>query len=357
MTGCLPHLKKYSRITLNRSGFSLAPFRGSANPTVRAKLRVELLGERAFVASGKIGLDVFALAHARDGRLHVGIVQDEAQRHFRKRHPVAQKRHQRFSTRDAGFEIVWNEVGAAPVSLGPGAFERERAGKRTLVEGHARDDRDIFFAAGGEKLVLWVLVENVVNDLNGIDDAGPHGANAVGRLPAIEAEAEGANLAAGAQFFDRSGNALIVEPNVLPGVQLNEIERFDAEIFEALIDVLEDVVGRVAVVERIVGAGGPAAVLRRNFGGDVKLLVRAAAAGVPAIRAENFSKQLFAVALAVSPRGVKKITTEVDSALQRIERFFVVGAAPAGHTPHAVTYFADVPSSAAKTAVAHERLS
>src|SRR2546421_6466979 len=39
--------------------------------------------------------------------------------------------------------------------------------------------------------------------------------------------------------------------------------------------------------------------------------------------------------------------------LQRLERFFIIGAAPITHTPHAIADFADLPISATKTSIVH----
>jgi len=61
---------------------------------------------------------------------------------------------------------------------------------------------------------------NIVDDLDGVDEAGAHGANAIGGLPAVEAEAEGANFSAAAKFLDGVRHSIIFEPTVIPGVKL-----------------------------------------------------------------------------------------------------------------------------------------
>ena len=58
-----------------------------------------------------------------------------------------------------------------------------------------------------------------------------------------------------------------------------EVERFDADVIEALAEVGEDVFGRIAIVERVFGASGPAAILRGHFCGDIKFFVRPADCG------------------------------------------------------------------------------
>src|SRR6266478_1183045 len=336
---------------------SLGPPGGSAVPAVFAQLRAEWRGQGALVAGGEIGFDVAELAHAGNDGADVGVVEDEAQGHFRHGRSGGDKRFEGVGASDAGFEIFRNEVGAAPILRGPFAVERERAGEGAFVERDASDDGDVFFAASGEKLVFGILIENVVDDLDGVDEAGAHGANSVGRFPAVKAEAEGANFSAAAKFFRGARDSFVLEPAVLPGVQLYEIKRFAADIFEALVHVLEDVVRRIGIVERIFRARGPAEIFGRDFCGDVKFFVRPAGGGIISIGAEDFSEKLLAVAVAVGPRGVKEIAAEIDGALKGRERFGVVGTGPTGHTPHAVANFADIPSGAAELAVAHEVLS
>ena len=129
-----------------------------------------------------------------------------------------------------------------------------------------------------KELVLGILIENVVDDLDGVDEAGEDGTNAVRGFPAVEAEAEGADFAAGSQFLDGARDTLIVDPGVFPSMELNEVKRFDAKIFQALVDVLENVVGRIAFIESVFGTRRPAAVFWRNLCGNANLLVRATAA-------------------------------------------------------------------------------
>ena len=130
-------------------------------------------------------------------------------------------------------------------------------------------------------------------------------------------------------------------------MKLDEVEFFNAEIGETFVDVLFDVVRRKAIIESEIAAAGPLAILGRNFRGDVQFF--------DGVVAQNFSEDLFAAAVAVGPRGVEEIAAEIDGALESVERFGVVGAGPAGESPHAVTNFTDVPSGAAELAIAHEQ--
>src|SRR5207253_6913791 len=142
------------------------------------------------------------------------------------------------------------KISVAPIAFWPLAVHGQHAGKRAFIEWNAGNDGDIFHAANGEKRVFWILVENVIDDLDGVGDAFEHGANAVARLPAIDADADGLGFAGRAQFFHRARKAFVVEPAVLPSVKLDEVEFFDAEIGETFVDVLLDVLGRIAIVER-----------------------------------------------------------------------------------------------------------
>src|SRR5205823_5388826 len=141
-------------------------------PAVVAQLRMKLGGQGTFVAGGDVGFDVFAFTHPRDGGVHIGIVQDEAESHFSHGHAIGQNRLESIGSRDTGFEILGNEISAAPIAFGPRTLKRQCAGKRALVERYAGDDGDILFAARGKEFVLGILIENVVNDLNGVNPAG-----------------------------------------------------------------------------------------------------------------------------------------------------------------------------------------
>ena len=302
-------------------------------------------GEGALGAGGDVGLDVATLAHAGNDGAYVGIAEDEAQSHLR--HGVAQgnERPERFGVGHAVFQIFRDEISVAPIAFWPRGIDGERAGECAFIERHAGDHGDIFHAADGEERVFGILVENVVDDLDGVGDAFEHGANAVRRLPTIDTDAYGFRFAGGAQLFHGVRETFVVEPAIFPSVKLDEVEFFDTEIGEAFVDVRFDVVRRITIVEGEIAAAGPFEIFGRNFCGDVKFL--------SGVVAQNFSEDLFAAAVAVSPRGVKEIAAEIDGALEGVEGFGVVGAGPAGESPHAVTNFTDVPSGAAELAIAH----
>src|SRR5579859_3606086 len=216
---------------------SLAPFGGSARPAVWTELPVERGGQRTFVAGGEVGFDVFAFAHARNDGVHIRIVQNEAQGHFRHGHTVAEQRLESVGASDAGFEIFRNEISAAPIVLGPSGIKSECAGKRAFIKWHAGDDRDVFLATCWEKFIFGILIEDVVNDLDCVDAARAYREDSVRRLPAVKAEADGPHFSAAAQLFDGARDTLILEPPIFPSVKLNKVEGFDAEILEALVHI------------------------------------------------------------------------------------------------------------------------
>ena len=280
-----------------------------------AELFVEGSGEGALVAGGDVGFDVAAFAHAGNDGADVGIVEDEAQGHLGHGVVGGNERAEGFGVGDAVLQIFRDEISVAPIALRPSAVDSQSAGEGAFIEGHAGDHGGVFHAANGEKPVFGILVEDVVDNLDGVGYAFEDGANAVARFPTIDADADGFGFAAGAQLFHGARKAFVGEPAVFPSVKLDEVEFFDAEIGEALVDVLFDVVGRIAIVESEVAAAGPLFVLGRNFRGDVEFLVWTADGGIIFVGAENFAEDLFAAAGAVGPRGVEKITAEIDGAL------------------------------------------
>src|SRR5260370_12759017 len=306
-------------------------------------------GEGALGAGGDVGFDVAAFAHAGNDGADVGIIQDEAQRHSRHGVACGNEWPERFGTGHAALQMFRNEISVAPIALWPGAIDSERAGEGAFIERHAGDYGGVFHAADGEERVFGILVENVVDDLDGVGDAFEHGANAVARLPVMDADVHGVGFAAGAQLFHGAREAFVVEPTVFPSVTLDEVEFFDAEIGEAFVDVRFDVVRRITIVEGEIAAAGPFEIFGRNLRSDVKFL-----AGVGA---QDFSEDLFAAAFAIGPCGVKEIAAEIARALKRVEAFGLLPAGPAGHAPHAVTNFTDVPSGATKLPGLHRVLS
>src|SRR5262249_37060649 len=120
----------------------------------------------------------------------------------------------------------------------------------------------------------------------------------------------------------------------------------NAQVLEALLRVLADVVRRKHVGKGIGRPSGEAEVFRRNFGGDVDPVAGGRFLQQPA-------EQPFAVARPVDPRRVEEVAPEIARELQRAQRLVVVRSRPAADAPHAVADFRDAPPEAAERAVLH----
>ena len=175
--------------------------RKDAVPAVMAEPAEQIGAERAAIAGGEVGFDVAGFAHAGDGGGDIGIGENETEGQFRKSEAVAKERFEGVNAMQGVAQVFAGEIIVTPVARGPLAHCCEGAGKRAFIERDAGDDGDISFAAGGEKLVFGILVEDIVNDLDGIHESGANGFDAVPRLPAVEADAGGADFAAGFEFF------------------------------------------------------------------------------------------------------------------------------------------------------------
>jgi hypothetical protein len=72
--------------------------------------------------------------------------------------------------------------------------------------------------------------------------------------PSIDADADGADHALALQVVDGTLPALVARPGVFPDVELEQVDRRQAEVFIALHGVFANVLGGEALVE-----GEPAA--------------------------------------------------------------------------------------------------
>src|SRR5262249_54515578 len=132
---------------------------------------------------------------------------------------------------------------------------------------------------------------------------------------------------------------------VAPHVELLKIDRLDAEVVQALLGVLADVIGWIGLLHRVFGAGGPLPVHWRNLRRDHEL-------GVP-VRAQGLAEEPLAVTGSVHPRGIEERAAQRDCAVERAERFLVVGSGPSPHAPHPVSDLGNPPTRSAQSAVAH----
>ncbi len=180
-----------------------------------------------------------------------------------------------------------------------------------------------------------------------------HGADAIGRLPAVHARPKGAHFPALFHVLNRPRQPFIVQPAVFPGVELHQVDRLESQVFQTPLDIFLDIHRWVAIIQRKVAAARPAAILGRNFCGHVQMFVGPADRGIPLELPDDLSKYLFAFSISVSPRGIKKVAAKLDSAAQRRHGLPIVGPRPARKPPHTVTNFADVPPRPPKPPVIH----
>ena len=167
----------------------------------------------------------------------------------------------------------------------------------------------------------------------------------VGRLPAIDADAERANHPAVLDLAHGALPVLVRSPRIRPDVKLLDVDRLDAQVREALLRVGADVVGGVGIVQRVLGERRPAHVLRRDLGRQEHRRVR--------ISPPCFAEDPLAAAHAVHPGGVEEVASARDRRAQRRQRFVIVGAGPTAHAPHAVADLGHLPARAAVFSIAH----
>ncbi len=60
----------------------------------------------------------------------------------------------------------------AEVALGKGRVRTDFAGQASFVEGHAGENADVVLLAVGKKFVVRRLVKDIVDDLDGVNEAG-----------------------------------------------------------------------------------------------------------------------------------------------------------------------------------------
>ena len=72
---------------------------------------------------------------------------------------------------DATVEVLGNKVGGAPIILREFRVLGQCSGKGAFIEGHSRNHTDVQFPAQWKKLVFGRLIENIIDNLNGVDQS------------------------------------------------------------------------------------------------------------------------------------------------------------------------------------------
>src|SRR5918993_1572292 len=243
--------------------------------------------------------------------------------------------------------MLGREIDVAPVTFRPLCVVRKCTGQAALIERHARDDRDVELAAGRKQFILRILIEDVVDDLHGIDETGPHRLDDVRRLPAIHADAERGDQLLPLQLFGRAFPAFVIDPRVVPHVQLLKIKSACSEIRKTLLSHLDDVFGREDLSDRRFGTTWPLHVFWWNFRCRVQLRA--------GMTLQRFAEQLLAASHSICVRRIEEIAAELDRAIERSARLVIVRASPSAHTPHAIADFRHLPAKPAEPSVLHQR--
>ncbi len=80
-----------------------------------------------------------------------------------------QERAEAFHPLDGEAQALSGKIVAAPVVSREGGLGRQRAGQASLVKRHARNHADVVGLTQGQQRLGWLLIEHVVDDLDGLD--------------------------------------------------------------------------------------------------------------------------------------------------------------------------------------------
>ncbi len=209
-------------------------------------------------------------------------------------------------------------------------------GEAAFIEGHAGEHANVEIAAEGEEVFLRALIEDVIDDLHGVDEAGADDAQGGIGLMVVDGDADGADFPGSFQIFKGAAPFVAVEPIGIPDMQLLEVDGFEAQVAEAGFGAADDIVVGENFGDADARLGGPEHVPRRDLGGDVDF-----AGGV----ADDLSDQAFAMSVAIGESGVYEIQAEFEGAADGAEGLFVGAALPliAADAPGAIADFTHLP--------------
>ena len=159
-----------------------------------------------------------------------------------------------------------------------------------------------------EEIALGRLVEDVVDHLHGVDQAGADDLERGIGLVVVDRDADGADFAGALQIVEGAAPVVVVDPLGVPDVELQQVDGVELEVVEALLGARHDVVVREDFGDRRAALRRPDAVLRRDFRRDVDLFARRVA--------HDLADEALAVAVAIGERGVDQVEAELDGAAQ-----------------------------------------
>ena len=161
------------------------------------------------------------------------------------------------------------------------------------------------------------------------------------------ADADGAHLAFLLKLAQRRERGGIAVPGARPGVQLEQVDAFRAQLAQAPLQPLAQVGGAEALLDIVVGTWRPVARGGRYLRRDIDSLVAAAVL-------EDLRDDPFAAPIAIALRRVDEIAAEVQGPVQRGDGILVGLASPAtADGPAAEADFRYVPAQTPEGAVFH----
>jgi hypothetical protein len=207
-----------------------------------------------------VGGEMVEGPHSGDHGGHVRAGENEAERQLGERLSLRHERLQRLRVFDGLAERGRREIRVPEVAGRPAALGGQRPRQATFVEGDPGDDRRAQRPAGREQLVLGRLVEDVVDDLDGVDQSRPERPQDVGRLPPVHRDPHEPDEAVPPEPLERSLPSGVVGPGIPPDVELEEVDGPAVAADDGLRGG-PDVVGREDVADPRAGPSRPLAVL------------------------------------------------------------------------------------------------
>jgi hypothetical protein len=162
----------------------------------------------------------------------------------------------------------------------------------------------------------------------------------------VDRDAEGSDLALGLERLDRLAPVALLDPAVVPDVELLDVDRLQPEVAKAALGAAPDPLAREGVLRGGVVRRGPALVLGWHLRRHVDPLV---------VLAHDLSHELLAVSGAVGQGRVDEVHAQVDRQVQGAKRLVVLRPDPhrLPDPPGAVPQFRDLEARSAQPSIAH----
>lgn len=231
-------------------------------------------------------------------------------------------------------EPIAGEIGVPKIVGREGVLGGVFSGQPPFIERHPNDYPGPGLGRDGEDLCRRLLVENIENDLNDVDQAVTHQLDDAVLVLFGGAEPDQVDFPLVLELPQDHQRLGVVVPGAGPGVKLQKVEPFDAELAEPLVDIVAEVGCRVAFFPAAIGGRRPGAIGRRRFGGDDGL-VRASVF-------ENLRDHPFAAAVSIAGGGIDQVDASIHGGVERGDRHGVILRAPlAPQRPTAEADFGD----------------